>query len=402
MRRARTYALVLIGLYVVAWVYELRASSPPVYGDNVPIGGDYIAFHAAGRLLLTGRGDQLYDRAAVTAVQAEFLNGRVPGFYDAFRNPAFAALPFVPLAGLDLVPGYLAWSLLSLAALWLAIWLFFNVRPDLRAHWRAVLVLVFAFAPVFFGLIDGENATVSLLLYVLIYRALVRNQDRQAAVWAALGLFKPQLFFVFPLVLLARRSWAALSVYVLGLLGLGTASLALVGSAGPTLWLRIVTEPESGQVLVNSWRMVSLKSFLITLVPAEPGVATGVYVAASAVLLWLLFRQWAAARAPLSLVWTFTSLVAVLVDPHLVDYDLTVLIPAGILAVVYAAHVRWWLVALYLLLVFRAQVPLVGDSAVQLSVLVLCVCAGLVWQRLRPELALRPFLTPELERASSA
>lgn len=401
-KRARVYALVFIGLYVVAWGYELNLATPPVYGDGGPIGGDYIAFHAAGRLLLQGRGSELYDRSAVVAVQDGFLDGRAPGFYDAFRNPAFAALPFVLLALVDLIPGYLAWSVVSLGALGLAIWLLLQQLPELRPRWRGLLVLVFAFAPVFFGLIDGQNATVSLLLYVLIYRALVRNQDERAAFWAGLGLFKPQLFLVFPLVLLARRSWTALGVYALTAVGLGAASVALVGPDGVAAWLRIVTEPESGQVLVNSWRMVSLQSLFHTLLRNQPTLALGLYVAASAALLGVLVRVWADRRTPPNLSWIFTSLVAVLVDPHLVDYDLTVLIPAGVLAVRDVPAVRWWLVALYVLVVFRAELPITDESAIQLSALVLCVCAGIVWNQLRPRLSVEALGTPKLHGASSA
>jgi alpha-1,2-mannosyltransferase len=400
-RRARTYALVLIGLYVVAWIYELRSGSGPVYGDNVPIGGDYIAFHAAGRLLLDGRGAELYDRPAIVAIQDVLLNGRLPGFYDAFRNPPFAALPFVPIALLDLVPGFIVWSVVSLACLGLAIWLLLKELPDLKPRWRGLLVLVFAFAPVFFGLIDGENATVSLLLYVLIYRALVRNQDTQAALWAALGLFKPQLFFVFPLVLLARRSWLAVLVYALTALALVAVSMAVVGTEGLAAWVRILIEPESGQVLVNAWRMVSARSLLDILLPGQSTLALGLYVAASAIVLAALFERWAHRRAPFDLLWIFTCLVAVLVDPHLVDYDLTVLVPAGMLAAMYIPGSRWWIVLLYPLLVFRAQVPVVGDSAVQLSTVVLLACIGLAWSQLRPTASVTPGGPVEVHRAST-
>jgi alpha-1,2-mannosyltransferase len=374
---------VFVGLYATAWIYELSTGSPPIYGNNVPIGGDYIAFHAAGRLLLTGRGAELYDRSAFISVQDGLLGGRVPGFYDAFRNPPFAALPFVPLALTDLLTGFVLWSLVSLGCLGLALWQLAEEAPELslKPRWRGLLALVFAFAPVFFGLIDGENATISLLLYVLIYRALVRDQDKLAAFWAALGLFKPQLFFIFPLVLLARRSWSALLIYGLTALGLAGISLALVGPDGISSWLRILIEPESGQILVNSWRMVSLKSFLDSLLPGQPYVTAAIYVAGSALLLSLLFRYWASRRTPLKLTWIVTSLVAVLVDPHLVDYDLTVLVPAGVLAVAYVPAVRWWLVVLFVLVVFRAQLPLVGASALQLSPIVLCVCLGLTVRR---------------------
>jgi alpha-1,2-mannosyltransferase len=384
-KRARTYALVLIGLYLVAWIYELRTGSPPVYGDNVPIGGDYIAFQAAGRIVATGRGAELYDRSTVIAVQDALLFGRVPGFYDAFRNPPFAALPFVTLAPLELVPAFVMWSMVSLGCLGFAVWLLLQELPESKPRWRGLLVLVFAFAPVFFGLIDGENATVSLLLFVLIYRALARKQDRRAAVWAALGLFKPQLFLVFPVVLLARRSWSGLLTYGLVALGLAGVSLVLVGGDGLLAWERILIGSESAQVTVNAWRMVSLKSFLDTLVPDQPTMALVIYVAVSALLIWVLYRRWSDQRTPLGLLWIFTSLVAVLVDPHLVDYDLTVLVPAGVLSVLYVRDMRWWFVPLYLLLVFRAQLPLVGNSAIQLSALVLLVCLGRAWRRLRTD-----------------
>jgi hypothetical protein len=378
-KRAWTYALLLVGLYLSIWIYDLVLASPPMYPDEVPIGGDYIAFHAAGRLVLNGRATELYDRSAVVAVQDSLLGGRKPGFYDGFRNPPFAALPFVPLALLDLVPAVAVWTLVSLGCLGVALWLLFEEMPHLKQRRHGLVVLVFAFAPVFFGLIGGQTAAVSLLLYVLIYRALVRDQDELVAVWAALGLFKPQLFIVFPLVLLARQSWRALLVYALTALGLAAVSLALVETEGLAAWVRILIEPESGQVLVNAWRMVSLRSFLEILFAGYSTVSLGLYAVTSAILLVALFERWAHRRASLDMLWIFTCLVAVLADPHLVDYDLTVLIPAGVLAVTCAPSVRWWLVLLYVLLVFRAQLPLPGDAAVQLSTLVLLVCLRLVW-----------------------
>src|SRR5581483_171785 len=109
-------------------------------------------------------------------------------FYDAYRNPPFFALLFAPLALLDLLPGFAVFSLLSLACLGLSLSLLTQEVPWLRARWRGLLIFVLAFPPVYFGLIDGENATLSLLLYVLIARTLTRDRSWQAGVWAALGL----------------------------------------------------------------------------------------------------------------------------------------------------------------------------------------------------------------------
>src|SRR5438477_8445418 len=84
-KRARTYALVLVALYVVAWVDVLLLGSPPLNSSGTPIGGDYIAFHTAGRLVLSGHAAELYDHSAVSGVEASLLGGRSPNFYDAYR-----------------------------------------------------------------------------------------------------------------------------------------------------------------------------------------------------------------------------------------------------------------------------------------------------------------------------
>jgi hypothetical protein len=395
--RARTYGFVLVALYLVAWVDVLVLGSLPLNSSGTPIGGDYIAFHAAGRLLLSGHASQLYDHAAVSAVQDSLLGGHIPGFYDAFRNPPFFALLFAPLAVLDLLPGFAVWSLLSLAALAFALWLLVNEVPWLASRWRGLVILVLAFPPVYFGLIDGENAVLSLLLYVLIYRSLVRDQNWAMGAWAALGLFKPQLFFIFPLIFLAARRWRALASYVVVALALCGLSLALVGADGLQAWLRTLLEAESGNATVNAWRMASLKSFfdlllprelsiplpgpVVSLAPAALSIALVLYAAAAVALLALLLRIWTRPVPSLPLAWAFTSLVAVLVDPHLVDYDLTVLVSAGVLALALVRQLRWWAVLLYVLLLLRVQLP-IGDLSIQLAVPVLAWCTYLVRREL--------------------
>jgi hypothetical protein len=60
------------------------------------------------------------------------------------------------------------------------------------------------------------------------------------------------------------------------------------------------------------------------------------------------------------------SLLAVLADPHLVDYDLSVLVLAGVFAWSMMAELRWPIVLLYVVGLLRLQVP-IGVGALQLS-----------------------------------
>jgi hypothetical protein len=263
-----------------------------------------------------------------------------------------------------------------------AVWLGLREVPWLLPRWRGLAVLVAAFPPVYFGLIDGENAVVSLLLYALIYRSLVRGQDGAMGVWAALGLFKPQLFFVFPLVFVAARRWRALFSYLAVSIALLAVSVAVVGPQGLQSWLRILLEPETGNATANAWRMASLKSFFDLLLPGSAVVSLALYAVASLVLITVLVCTWTRPIVSLPLVWAFTSLVAVLVDPHLVDYDLTVLVSAGLVAMALVRQVRWWVVLLYVLLLLRVAVP-IGDVSIQLAVPVLAWCANLARRELQ-------------------
>jgi hypothetical protein len=329
----------------------------------------------------------VYDHARVSAVQDALLQEQVPGFYDAFRNPPFVALIFAPLALLDLIPAFIVWTLLSLGCLGAAIWLLLDEVPGLRPRWRGLLLLVFAFAPVYFGLVDGENSTVSLLLYVLIYRALSRDQAEWAGVWAALGLFKPQLFLVFPLIFLAQKSRRALVTYGLTATALALVSLLLVGPAGLEAWFRILLEPEASNATANAWRMASLKSSFDVLVPGQPSLTLGLYAATSVLLLGCLFALWASKpirTASPHVLWVVTSLVAVLVDPHLVDYDLSVLVAAGIFAGCSMPGLRWPIVLLYVLALLRLQVP-IGVAELQLTTLCLAWLTFLAWRLATPE-----------------
>ena len=77
-KRACVYAVPVIAVFVAAWVYTLIGAQPPLNAQRIPIGGDYIAFHTAGLLLMQGQGAQLYDRALVVATQDDLLHGAAP------------------------------------------------------------------------------------------------------------------------------------------------------------------------------------------------------------------------------------------------------------------------------------------------------------------------------------
>jgi alpha-1,2-mannosyltransferase len=382
-KRARAYAIMVGLVYLVAWGYFSFAGTAPLNRLGEPLGGDYIAFHTAGRMLLDHQGAQLYDTAAVRAVEADTTLHQIPGLYDPLRNPPFFALVFVPFALLDLVPSFAAWTMVSIMALATAVWLALGM-VGLRDRWRTIACIVFGFAPVYLGLVGGQNSSLALLLYVLVYRAVRRGQQREAGVWAALGLFKPQLFLVFPLLFIASRRWGALTAYLVTAMVLGTISVLLVGVDGLVSWVHVLfsNNLEAGIALKQGFRMHSLKSFFDLLMPESPGVALALSLGGSAALLTALVRLAASPSVwierTLPLFYAFASVVGVLVDPHIFDYDLTVLVFVALLVGTIEPRARWWFVGFYALLFLRAPLP-IGDQFFQPTVLVLVAFAVWLW-----------------------
>ena len=171
------------------------------------------------------------------------------------------------------------------------------------------------------------------------------------------------------------------------------ARLYKIGERTLSAWLRILLEPESANARANAWRMASLKSFFDLLVPSNSSLSLAVYGLTSLALLIPLLRAWSRSVACLPALWAWTSLVAVLLDPHLVDYDLTVLVLAGVLAGAVLPRLRWPIMLAYLLALFRAQVPL-GAVSLQLTVPLLALCALLVLEEVGRAAAPRPVSTP--------
>lgn len=381
-RRARNYAVLPCLVYLCSWAYFTLGGSPPLNRVGDPIGGDYIAFHTAGRMVLQGEAPRLYDRAEVTARQWEATAGRIPRLYDPLRNPPFFALLFVPLAALDLVPSYAAWTLLSLGCLALAGWLAVSVGPGLRSRWRGLLVITAGFAPVYLGLVGGQNSTLALLLYVLIYRALLLGRTGEAAAWAALGLYKPQLFILFPVVFLAGRQWRALGVYAIVAVVLGLVSLGMVGADGLLAWTGVLfsNNLEGGIVQQQGPRMHSLKALLDLLMPASPAVALALSATLSGALATVIARVWHSREAwhpeRLPIAYSLTVIGGLLVNPHLFDYDMTLLLLPGVILATAVPAARWWLLGMYVLLFMREPIPL-GEVALQPTVLLLA--AFVLW-----------------------
>jgi hypothetical protein len=83
----------------------------------------------------------------------------------------------------------------------------------------------------------------------------------------------------------------------------------------------------------------------------------------------------------LPLLWAFTMFVVLLADPHLLDYDLTVLVLPGLLLVGALSDAPWWIAGMFLVTLVDLPLPF-GPANLQLGVLMLAALALRLWWRL--------------------
>jgi hypothetical protein len=218
---------------------------------------DFTAFYTAGKILREGRAPKLYDAATQDAVQFEFATntdlrrGPLP-----YICPPFEALIFVPLTFLPYGRAFVLWNLLSLGLLFVIALLLRRALSALRqvSLWDWVLVEL-AFFPVFINFLQGQDAIMLLLVFVLGFRALDKNAEFLAGCWLGLGVFK--FHFVIPLVLIlavwkGRRLFGGFAATASAAVLL---SLGIVGGRGalkyPVYAWHIVSVPGHGQTPVG-------------------------------------------------------------------------------------------------------------------------------------------------------
>ena len=200
-QRLRAYAIILIGVYLVALVWLLATSHGGIDYAGRPLGTDFSDVWSAGRLALSGHPASIYDPAAhYAAQQAAFHDPKIP-FYGWHYPPMFllaaSALALLPYLG-----ALIAWQGLTLP-------LYLAVMRSIAREKGAVL-LALAFPAVYMNLTHGQNG---FLTAALIGGGLLLLDRRPWLAGVLIGLlaYKPQWGVLLPLALLAEGRWKTIA-----------------------------------------------------------------------------------------------------------------------------------------------------------------------------------------------
>jgi hypothetical protein len=333
--RLRRVAICLFVMNVGLYAAVVALGKFPSDALHTVVAQDFLGHLTGGILVATGRRGELYDVPAQYALQVALTHR--PEYLDVFISPPLVAFFYAPFALLGYGTGVALWLAISGCLLAACAVLLVRLMPNVPRETRGLLLLLaVASHPTIQLLGSGQDTAASLLLWSGGVLLALRKREWASGLVFSLGLFKPQLFLMPPVLFLLWGRWRALAVWTASALAQGALTLALVGTGGVRAWIAILRSPAYLDFLQNVMapKMTSLVPFFHSLVPEGWGeVARGVGLTASAAVvlaaLWRIRAGTAQANAGGAgalderAAWALACLTTLIASPHLFYYDLT-------------------------------------------------------------------------------
>lgn len=314
----------VVGLYHVLYLALLLSGGPLIGPSQNVLFPDFLVFHAAVRAFLEGKLALVYNIDAFTQFQNAIYPDRFPWtvHFRPFFYPPTWLLMLLPFGLLAVGPAYGSFMIATAAA---------ATALEGRRDWWGWLAVVTSPAAAWVVL-AGQNTFLSLALFYGGLRLLDRSPAIAGILFGLLS-YKPQIWVLVPLALLAARQWRALA-WTAGTVAV--LSLASLGVFGLDFWLAFLDAArEAGSARVADEMFRRIFMHMTTLLAAArilglpPGVGGAIQLAGAAVAVaavWFAFRRHRSGEARTAVLMTATFLVS----PYTLNYDLLLLMPAAV------------------------------------------------------------------------
>ena len=313
-----------IGLYDTLYVISLLCDGPLIGPQFTILFPDFLVFWAAARAFIEHKPGLIYDLDLFTQYQNVLFADRFRStvYFRPFLYPPIWLLMVAPLGLIAVAKAYTLFitGTMALATAFLA-------RRD-PWGWLAILTSPAATWVV----LAGQNTFLSVALFYGGLHVLARSPVL-AGILLGLLSYKPQIWVLVPLALLAARQWRALFAMAATVLVLILVSAAVFG---PAFWLTFVdaareaTSPEVAEVMFRRiyMHMTTLVAAgrIVGLSPALSGIVQMAGVVLAVVAVWLSFSRKGQSDAQIAVLATATFLVS----PYTLNYDLLLLMPAAV------------------------------------------------------------------------
>jgi len=322
LRHAKVHAA-LLAFFIWIAAAVIGFAGPGDRGIAGPLkGADFVHFYTLGHLVESRQMGTLYDMRALHDAQVTLVPESAPDLYPTVYPPQ-AALLFTPFSGLSYRSALLIWNVLTIAVYALIVWSAWRRVSGELPDRALVLAAAAAFPPFWTLILYGQITILILAAFWVGWLALERGRPYMAGVAFGLLALKPQFGIPLAAIVLACGEWRMLVGAVLSVtaqagviwLAMGSSVLAAFAS---TLRVTLTHADwlESKPFMSHSLRAVT------RLLPSAIGAP--LWLALTALVLWYTVRVWKS-DAPVRVRLGVVMLASLLVNPHVIVYDVTLL-----------------------------------------------------------------------------
>ena len=347
--RALVFAATVFAVASLLFLLDNNLLSQP---DKFQESDFIMTFYVAGHLAASGRSAELYPqpdaRSFIDSPFDKAAHALLPHLPQATTG-AYMYIPlvagfFVPFSFVDPNLSLFFWQALSVLALGLSCVLLSRLTA-LKAS--DAFFLSFLYAPVFLTLWAGQlGLGLGLLPLCAGYFLVLRQRPLAGGLVWSLLLLKPQYFFAAGFVALecaVRRRFRTLMGIMLGLTFLVALTILTFSPSVTLQWLLSHKVSDAyffeGLQGIPSHLLTGLPANLMVLFPVNERRAVKLPLYAGAAALWFfalgfcMKAKWSQLEdsARISLTFVIGLILSSLTLPHLLYYDLCVLLPAGFL-----------------------------------------------------------------------
>jgi hypothetical protein len=285
-------------------------------------GADFVQFYTLGHLAAAGHVTTIYNMKALHDAQVALVPDSKADFYPTVYPP-HAALLFMPFSRWPYRPALLIWCVATMALYGVVIWSAWRRVADQLRDQRLLVAAAAAFPPFWSLILYGQITIVILLAFWLGWLALERGRPYLAGAAFGLITLKPQFGIPLAVIVLACGEWRMLAGAVASVAAQTaiiwlTMGSTVFGAFASTLRVTLTYADwlESKPFMSHSLRAVT------RLLPTPIGVP--LWLALGGIVLWYTVRVWKS-DAPVRIRLGVVMLAALLVNPHVIVYDVTLL-----------------------------------------------------------------------------
>lgn len=325
-KRVRGHAI-LLGL--VLWgAYAINVAKPGLKDREGQLkGADFLHVYVLGNIARLHDASMLYDAPRQAALGAALIHQDPGEAYLPVYGPQYSLL-FRPLAGLPYGWAAATWMALTALVYFLCCGLLLQTCRRLREDQTTVMIVAAAFPGFFYLIASGQNSIIALIAFTCAFFCFRARMPFAAGLALGLLMYKPQFGVMAAFVFVAALEWRVILGAVITGGGQLLAGAGYYGRSSLDAYFhQLVHMNDNASALEPHLdRMHSLRAFWNLMLPWH-SVASLLYWVTALGVIAVTVWCWRS-KTPVELRYAVFLLGSALVDPHLTDYDLVMLMPA--------------------------------------------------------------------------